>query len=96
MRSFTCAVSVNFSPPYFWYGMLRRCSSISSGSEWCAARNSTAWRLQQHAGLAQLEHAAHDEVGLLVLVVARDDRGPLAAFARGPELLVVALGRARR
>src|SRR6185436_4399396 len=44
-RSLTCAASRNLRPPYFTYGMLRLTSSSSSRSEWCEARNSTAWFL---------------------------------------------------
>ena len=40
--SFTCAASMNFRPPYFTNGMLRRVSSTSSRSLWWAARNRTA------------------------------------------------------
>ena len=42
-----------------------------------------------------LEHPPDDEVGLLVLVSAGDHGGGLAALARGPQLLVVPLGRLR-
>ena len=62
-RSFTCAASRNFRPPYFTKGMFRRISSTSRASEWCSVRKRTAWRLQRDAGLEVLQDAIDDVAG---------------------------------
>ena len=70
-RSLTCAASRNLSPPYFTNGMLRRISSSSSRSLWCAARNSTACWRSVDAALALLEHLLDHVVGLRLVVLHR-------------------------
>ena len=76
-----CAASRNFRPPYFTKGILRLPSSTSSTSLWLALRNSTAWRLSGHVGLATPQDFLADVLGLgLQLIHGHDARtGTLAA-----------------
>ena len=82
--SFTCAPSRNRRPPYFTNGMLRRASSTSSTSEWCAARNSTACSRSATPSFTGRDDLAADAVGLSRLVQAGLQHGPRTVGPVGP------------
>ena len=61
--------------------MLRRPSSTSSASLWCAVAEQHRLLAQRHARLAPLEDALDDVVDLRQLVGDGDEHGALAARA---------------
>ena len=73
--------------------MLRRESSISRASPWCAARISTACRLQFDARLAVLDHLLDHVIDLGHLVLGGDEPRLLLGGSGREELLAEALRR---
>ena len=69
-RSFTCAASRNFRPPYFTYGILRRVSSTSSTSL-CASCGTAPPAGATARSPRAAQHLLHDVLGLRLQVVHR-------------------------
>ena len=92
-RSLTCAISTKRSPPYLRKGMLRRESSISSAIEWCCARKSTHWCLSSVPCSRWSRMRSHSQLVCSASSRQVTSDGPPAALARGPEVLLAALGR---